>query len=161
MDYYLGEIRPFPYNFAPSGWLFCEGQLLSVADNNALFQILGTTYGGDGVNTFGIPDLRGRVPIGVGNLPFASAGGVEQVGLSIYELPHHNHPLGTAGAASSTSPVGKFPAPAAHGAYGPANGTIASDAVSSAGHGATHENREPFLAIGFAIAIYGIFPTQN
>ncbi len=160
---YIGEIRLLPYTFAPNGWLFCEGQTLSISENSVLFVLIGTTYGGDGVNTFALPDLRGRVPVGFGlSYQLGAIGGTETVSLTSSQLPQHQHGLNVAGAATSYTPVGQIPGVAPHGAYGAAAATtLASDAVAPTGSGAGHENRQPYAAMGFAISLFGVFPSQN
>jgi len=159
---YVGEIRLLPYTFAPNGWLFCEGQILPISENDVLYTLLGTTYGGDGVNTFALPDLRGRVPIGYGaSYPLGNFGGTESVSLSAYQMPQHQHSLNVAGAANSYSPVAHIPGVAAHGAYGAAAATtLAPDAVAPTGSSAAHENRQPYAAMGFAISLFGVYPSQ-
>src|SRR5207249_2322169 len=105
---YVGEIRMFGGNFAPAGWMFCEGQLLPISENQTLFQLIGTTYGGDGQSTFALPDLRGRIPLHQGSgFTLAETGGVETVTLTVSQIPAHPHPLlGSMSTASSTSPSG-------------------------------------------------------
>src|SRR3954462_2154893 len=109
---YVGEIRMFGGNFAPAGWMFCGGQLLPISENETLFQLIGTTYGGDGESTFGLPDLRGRVPIHQGNgFLLAETGGAEEITLTVSQIPAHSHPaLGSTSTASSTDPGGNVPA---------------------------------------------------
>src|SRR5919197_4674181 len=109
---YVGEIRMFAGNFAPAGWAFCDGQLLPIAENETLFQLIGTTYGVDGQNTFALPDLRGRVPIHQGNsFVMAQSGGVEQVSLTVNQIPAHTHPLvAAASVGTQASPSGAIPA---------------------------------------------------
>jgi microcystin-dependent protein len=163
---YLGEIRMFAGTFAPRGWAFCNGQLLSIADYSALFTLIGTTYGGDGQSTFGLPDLRGRFPVHVGNgLTQGVTGGSETVTLSVAQLPSHTHSAmgATAGTTGSpggnfwggTSTLGQFVEGTA------ANESMASGAIGSAGGGQSHENMMPFLAVNFIIALEGIFPSRN
>src|ERR1700753_2619077 len=107
---YVGEIRMFAGNFAPAGWMFCEGQLLPISDNETLFNLIGTTYGGDGQETFALPDLRGRVPVHQGNgFTLAETGGVETVNLTVSQIPNHSHPfLASTNFANVTSPAGAF-----------------------------------------------------
>ena len=169
-DPFIGEIRAFPYNFAPRNWLFCEGQLLPIAQHTALFSLLGTTYGGDGRTTFGVPDLRGRAAIGEGRGPgltqrnLGEEGGSDTVALSVNQLPRHNHTVRcTTDAADRYPPVGAFPAAADRKLYGPAspNGPMHSGALNEAGAGGGHENRQPYLAISWCIALTGVFPSRN
>lgn len=166
---YIGEMNFYGFNFAPLGWALCEGQLLRIADYDALFALIGTTYGGDGQTTFGLPDLRGRFPLhqgtgtdGIG-YTLGQTGGAEAVTLVASQLPAHLHGLPyAAGAGSQASPAGAIPAAAGPGArarYAPAGaGTMA--ALSPAGGGGSHSNVPPFLAVQVAIALEGIFPSQ-
>src|SRR5438105_1263801 len=109
---FVGEIRMFAGNFAPAGWMFCEGQLLAISENDTLFQLIGTTYGGDGQSTFALPDLRGRLPLHQGNgFILAETGGAEDITLTVSQVPAHSHPaLGSTSTASSTDPAGNVPA---------------------------------------------------
>jgi microcystin-dependent protein len=168
---YVGEIRMFAGNFAPASWMFCEGQTLAIIDNETLYQLLGTTYGGDGVQTFNLPDLRGRVPIhqgtgpGVGvTFPLAERAGVEEVTLTVQQIPVHNHPILAAGPGSAISPGGNLPAesynvtPYINDAP---NGNFASTAISPAGGSQPHTNFQPYLCVDFIISLLGIFPSQT
>jgi microcystin-dependent protein len=173
MESYVGEIRLFPYNFAPLGWLDCNGQLLSISENETLYVLLGTTYGGDGINTFAVPDLQGRVPINNGMAPGLSTyvigqkSGSESVTLISSQLPAHTHPMiATTALADSTAPNGTVQLGAlsgdtmytnAPGQALPVNGPM----VASAGNNGPHENRMPTLALRFCISQYGIFPSQS
>lgn len=172
-DPFIGEIRMFAGNFAPANWAFCDGSLLPIGQYDALFALIGTTYGGDGLTTFALPDLRGRVPVhmgqGAGLSPrvIGEAGGVEQVSLVTSQVPAHAHVLAASSAgATAGTPVGTVTAAAtvattkmyADAAASPTN--MAAAAVSSVGDGFPHENRMPYLAISFIIALYGIFPAQ-
>ena len=167
---FLGEIRLFPYNFAPRGWAFCQGQLLSIAQNTALFSLLGTTYGGNGQTTFALPDLRGRVPLSSGQGPGLSfytlgeQGGVENVTLIQQQMPAHNHPLQVNNSGSATGrPSGGYPGQTSTNTYAPSpdGTTFAAQAVSNSGGGQPHENRQPYLALNYCIALEGIFPSRN
>jgi microcystin-dependent protein len=169
---FIGSIVLFCGNFAPRGWATCDGQLLSIAQNQALFAILGTTFGGDGRTTFGLPDLRGRVPLhpgsGPGLSPYAlgQSGGVESVTLQLTQIPAHNHafsPPCSDGAPSTPSPVGAVAANQDQTPFYAASGTaaMAPGASSLSGGGQAHENRQPSLAINFIIALEGIFPSRN
>jgi microcystin-dependent protein len=167
---YLGEIRIFPYNFAPSGWALCAGQILSIAQNNALFALLGTLYGGNGTSTFALPDLRGRVPIGQGQGPGLSSytvgqvGGVESVVLNTNQMPAHSHPV-TASDAKGSSKLAKGNVLALgkkdEFATAP-DGTVMNAAmITSTGGGQAHSNVQPYLALTPCIALQGIFPSRN
>lgn len=167
---FIGEIRPFPYNFAPRGWAFCSGQILAIAQNTALFSLLGTTYGGNGQTTFALPDLRGRVPIhqgqgpGLANYTIGELGGAETISLLVNELPAHTHTLvASAGAANATSPTNNLLAAVRLSAYnnGPATSVLSSTALANTGSGTPHENRQPYLVISYCIALEGIFPSRN
>ncbi|WP_156254147.1 phage tail protein [Pseudactinotalea terrae] len=169
MEVYLGTIQLFGFSFAPRGWAICNGQLLSIAQNSALFSLLGTYYGGDGQTTFGLPDLRGRAPLGQGQGPGLSpysigqVGGQEQVTLLSSQMPPHGHGVAAATAATSKSPSGNLPAVATGGA---AYGTSASQSMSPAmvqpnGGGQPHENRPPYLVANWCIALQGIFPSRD
>jgi microcystin-dependent protein len=168
VDPYLGEIRIFAGSREPQGWALCDGRLLSIQENTTLFALLGTSYGGDGVTTFALPDLRGRVPIHQGVLAGGSsytlgaAGGVETVTLSIEQLPSHNHAL-LVGAAPGTAsdPAGALPAASSDATpYSATIDTTMNQAViGDAGEGQPHENMLPFLAVNFIIALAGALPS--
>jgi len=179
MDAFLGEIRLMGCNFAPKGWLFCYGQVLPINANQALFSLLGTTYGGNGVNTFQLPDLRSRVIIGVGQAPGlqnyvqGQIAGTESVTLNSTQLPQHVHPFtGTIkvadGAASSTDPtLTQYPAAGTAKQFGTgtSNASMATGTVggttSVAGNNQPHENRQPAMAMNYCIATTGYFPSRN
>jgi microcystin-dependent protein len=163
-DPYIGEIRMFAGNFAPVGWLFCQGQTLPISQYDVLFNLVGTTYGGDGQETFALPDLQSRVPVHQGaGYPLAQTGGAETVTLTTAQLPVHSHaPVATA-AATGTSPSQNQWASYANNEYSsqpPADG-LAPNALSAAGGGQTHDNLPPYLVINFIIATEGIYPAQN
>ncbi len=168
---FIGEIRLFPYDFAPRGWAFCHGQLLSISQNTTLFALLGTTYGGDGRVTFALPDLRGRVAVSSGEGPGLSAyelggvGGVESVTLTEAELPAHTHQVSVNGASGGSSKPGNRYLGRASGATAyaaTANGTTLNpDAVVPAGGSQPHENRPPHLTLNYCIALAGIFPSRD
>lgn len=170
---FVGEIRMFGGNFAPAGWAFCDGQLLLISDNDALFSLLGTIYGGNGTTTFALPDLRGRLPIHQGTGPglsqrlIGSKGGSEEVTVTAAQLPVHTHPLqATESAAISQDPVGRAFAPTAGlvDLYQEANDdpqNMAPEAISSTGGSRSHENIQPFLCINFIIALFGVYPSQT
>ena len=174
-DPFLGEITLFAGNFAPRGWAFCDGQLLQVNQYSALFSILGTTYGGDGRTTFGLPDLRGRVPVHAGTGPGLSPrrlgeqGGTERHTLSVAELPSHAHVLkGTSDIADTTSPEeamlsakvrtksfnGAVPAPTP-------DLNMHSQSIVASGGSQAHYNMQPFLGVNYIIALTGTFPSRN
>lgn len=169
---YIGEIRMFGGNFAPLGWAFCNGQLLSISAYDALFALLGTTYGGDGVTTFGLPDLRGRMPISQGAGPGLSpralgeVGGAEQVTLTVAELAAHTHvALSSAQPGMSGSPKGFTWAASStltpYSSDASQTQPMAAGAVGSQGGSQPHDNMMPYLVINFIIALEGIFPQQQ
>jgi microcystin-dependent protein len=161
---YLGEIRLISFNFPPKGWTFCNGQLLPINQNQALFAILGTTYGGDGRTTFGLPNLQGRVPMHVGDgIVLGEFGGETAHTLNISELPAHNHiPVGSSAAASSPSLAGNLWAPNGANPYAPSpSGTMNPACILPIGGNQPHENMSPYLVLNFIIALQGIFPSQN
>jgi len=171
-DPFLGEIRTFAGNFAPQGWALCQGQILPIAQNTALFSLLGTTYGGDGQTTFALPNLAGRIPIHQGNgpglspRPLGSAGGTETVTLSIGQMPGHNHAaLGADSGADRLSPAASFwstdPGGNTGGYSNVAGSQMASTALGTAGNGQAHANLQPFLVLNYIIALEGIFPPRN
>ncbi len=168
-DPYIGEIRLFAGNFAPAGWASCQGQLIAIADNETLFALIGTTYGGDGENTYALPDLRGRVPIHVGTGPgltqrlIGEQGGAETVTLTAAQLPPHTHTVAaTAAPALATAGPGGVLATASVSIYGTTPPTIpmAAAAIAPAGGGQPHENMAPFMAMNYIIALFGIFPPR-
>ena len=169
---YIGEIRMFGGNFAPVGWQFCDGSLLPISENDALFQLIGTTYGGDGQSTFGVPDLRGRVPIHQGagpgitqNYVIGELAGVETVTLNTNTIPIHNHAMvASTAAASNPSPNGNVLATSA--TISPfvldiAGPQLVSNAVSFTGGSQPHDNMMPFLCVNFILSLYGVFPPQS
>jgi microcystin-dependent protein len=167
---FLGEIRIFGFNFAPTGWALCNGQTMSIAQNTALFALLGTTYGGDGIETFALPNLQSRVAIhmgqGTGLSPYdiGEEGGSESVVLNALEMPEHTHAVGANGAAgTSDRPAGNVPARTKASAYGsaPDGTTMNASMIGNAGGNQPHENRQPFLVVNFCIALQGIFPSRN
>jgi microcystin-dependent protein len=171
-DPFLGEVRMFAGNFAPVGWQFCNGQLVSIAENDALFFLLGTTYGGDGVTTFGLPDLRGRTPIHQGSSGgltprvLGQMTGTEAVALTAAQLPSHFHPVRAVSAVGTQAGPGLASwagASTGERQYSPGapNATMAATCTSTAGGGLPHENMAPFQAVSFIIALNGIFPQQN
>jgi microcystin-dependent protein len=170
-DPFLGEIRMFGGNFAPQGWAFCNGAVLNISQNDALFTLFGSTYGGDGINTFGLPDLQGRAPLHVGQRPggqpyaLGQKGGSEAVAPTLAQLAIHTHPVGAISAvATKTDPTGGHYAQStqvklytkalAVQYFNPAT-------VDTAGGGAPHENMQPFQVVNFIVALAGIFPPQS
>ena len=163
---YVGEIRLFAGNFAPAGWMFCDGQLLPIAENETLFQLIGTTYGGDGQSTFALPDLRGRVPIHFGNgFTLAGTGGAETVTLTVPQIPAHSHPfLASADPANSPNPAAHVLAePASTTPYfaGPPAVPLAPQAITPTGGSQPHTNLQPYLCIHYIISLFGIFPSPT
>lgn len=170
-DPYLGEIRLFGSNFNPAGWAFCDGSLLPIDQFDALFNLIGTTYGGDGVTTFALPDLRGRVPIHYGQGPGLSnnyvigeLGGVESVTLTTQQIPIHNHPVGAANGATGTTPASAVPAAVTAGARyysGTPSSTVLMTQSGITGGSQPHDNMAPFLCVSFIICLFGTFPSQT
>jgi microcystin-dependent protein len=179
---YVGEIRLFAGNFAPAGWLFCDGSLLPIAENEVLFVLIGTTYGGDGQETFALPDLRGRVPVGIGNGPGLSSinigqsAGSESVTLSNTNVPAHSHnaqitvvngnatqstPTATSNLATAGSMSGRSFVPATTYVEAAPDVTIASGSTSSVGASEPVSIMKPYIGINYIISLYGIFPSQN
>ncbi len=172
---FLGQIMIFGGNFAPRGWAFCNGQLLPIAQNTALFSLLGTTYGGNGQSTFALPDLRGRAPIhfgqgpGLSNYVLGQLGGAESVTLSVAQMPAHTHVL------SVSTSNGNDPSPAAKvlakaydsntlnniNTYSNGAPDAALNGLAATGNGGSHENRPPYLAVNYIIALQGIYPSRN
>ncbi len=181
-DPYLGQIQMFGFNFAVRGWSLCNGQLIAISQNTALFSLLGTIYGGDGRSSFALPELRGRVPMhygsgpGLGNYPIGVRGGVETVTLSPLEMPSHNHSTSaqhkvTSSTASTTDPSSAYHASTTgstniyNTSVGRGATSMAADAITiteqSQGGDQPHENRPPFLAVNFQIAMTGVFPSRS
>jgi microcystin-dependent protein len=162
---YVGEIRMFAGNFAPAGWMFCEGQLIPISEYETLFNLIGTTYGGDGQSTFGLPDLRGRVPIHQGGgFVFAQNGGVETVTLTVQQLPGHSHvPLAYGSNGSQGAPGGNVWAQSGLNQFSNAIPSLnmAPAAVASTGGSQPHDNFIPYLCVDFIISLFGIFPSQT
>ena len=163
---YVGEIRMFAGNFAPAGWMFCEGQLLPISENETLFQLIGTTYGGDGQSTFALPDLRGRIPIHQGDgFVLAETGGAEQVTLTTQQMPAHSHPLQALTNNASTPSAGgnllaQTPSYTPYIAT-PPDSALSPNATGLVGGSQPHENFQPYLCINFIISLFGIFPSQT
>jgi microcystin-dependent protein len=163
---YVGEIRMFAGNFAPAGWMFCEGQLLPISENETLFQLIGTTYGGDGESTFALPDLRGRLPMHWGNSTvLAQTGGAEEITLTVAQIPAHSHPLlCNNGAASDPNPQNDVMAEQlAVSAYQSqaAASPMAPQSISGTGGSQPHTNFQPYLCVDFIISLFGIFPSPT
>jgi microcystin-dependent protein len=168
---YVGEIRMFAGNFPPAGWMFCEGQLLPISENETLFILIGTTYGGDGQSTFALPDLRGRLPVHMGTGSSGSQyvvgenGGVETVTLTTQQIPAHSHAfLGSTGLASDANPGGNVVAQASQ--FFPylnvsPSAAMAPQSIGSTGGSQPHENHQPYLCVDFIISLFGVFPSPT
>jgi len=168
---FVGEIRMFAGNFAPRGWAFCDGQLLAISQNDALFSLFGTIYGGDGRVAFGLPDLRGRIPIHPGTGPGLSTrqlgqrGGLENTTLTLNQIPSHNHTMSaTTGGSPAASPVGNLPGQSSSMMYvssqdRPAN--FANNLIGSSAGSQPHTNLMPTLCVNFIVALSGIYPSRN
>jgi len=163
---YVGEIRMFAGNFAPAGWMFCEGQLLPISENETLFQLIGTTYGGDGQSTFALPDLRGRIPLHQGNgFVLAETGGAEEITLTVQQIPAHTHPflasadvgdqINLAGSLTSNS-NGVIPY-----IEDPPSTNMNPADISAVGGSQPHNNFQPYLCVDFIISLFGIFPSPT
>lgn len=163
---YVGEIRMFGGNFAPVGWMFCEGQLLPISENETLFQLIGTTYGGDGQSTFALPDLRGRLPLHQGNgFILAETGGAEEVTLTVNQIPAHSHAfLATTSNGTVNTPLSNLTA------HSPqikvyiedtSNVNMNAAIINPVGGSQPHTNFQPYLCINFIISLFGIFPSQT
>ena len=169
---FIGEIRMFGGNFAPAGWMFCDGQTLPIAENEVLFQLIGTTYGGDGEETFNLPNLQSRVPIHMGTGPdgityqLGENAGSEQVTLNIQQIPNHTHPLTAATAnGTATNPGGNFLATSTSSVqpYVEDQASLAmnANAITPVGGSQPHDNSQPFLCVSFIISLFGLFPNQT
>ncbi len=163
---YVGEIRMFAGNFAPAGWMFCEGQLLPISENDTLFNLIGTTYGGDGQSTFALPDLRGRLPLHFGNgFTLAETGGVEEVTLTVPQIPAHSHPLlATATAAANSSPQNNvYASTVGYDLYisSGGDGNMNPGVIGGVGGSQPHTNFMPYLCVDFIISLFGIFPSPT
>ena len=168
---FIGEIRMFAGNFPPNGWAFCDGQLMPISENDALFVLIGTTYGGDGQETFALPNLQSRVPMHMGNGPdgvtyqISEAAGVESVTLSTQQIPVHNHTLiGSQSAANTGDPTNKVFGQSPQIAYlieADPELSLNTAAVTPVGGSQPHENCQPFLCINYIISLFGLFPQQT
>ena len=163
---YVGEIRIFAGNFAPAGWMFCDGQLLPISENETLFQLIGTTYGGDGQSTFALPDLRGRLPVHQGSgFVLAETGGAEEITLTVNQIPAHTHPLlASTTNGDQTTPGGNLLASSFN--VTPyindvTNGNMNAGAVTSVGGSQPHTNFQPYLCLNFIVSLFGIFPSPT
>ncbi len=167
---YIGEIRMFAGNFAPVGWAFCEGQLIPIAENDALFNLIGTTYGGDGQQYFALPNFSSRIPIHSGTssegitYTLGEMGGTETETLTVNQIPAHTHPLtATSGPADDYTPSGKYLASPTADVYipGAPNTNMNAAAITAGGGSQPHTNLQPYLCVNFIISLFGVFPTQN
>ncbi len=163
---YVGEIRMFAGNFAPAGWQMCEGQLLPISENDTLFALIGTTYGGDGQTTFALPDLRGRLPVHQGSgVVLAETGGAEQVTIAVGQLPAHSHAIsGSTSIATQTQPGNNVPAQTSTFDFyqtSPPTTAMATQSVSAVGGSLPHNNLQPFLCVNYIISLFGIFPSPT
>ena len=167
---YVGEIRIVPFNFAPTGWAFCDGQIMAISQNTALFSLLGTTYGGNGQTTFALPNLQGSAPVGIGagtGLPLVSlgeSGGAATVGLTADQIPAHTHSVN----ASTSTPSQPSPTnglwtkgTATSFSTGTPNSVMNSAAIAQSGSGSAHNNLQPYLVLTFIIALQGVFPPRS
>jgi microcystin-dependent protein len=167
---YVGEIRMFAGNFAPAGWMFCEGQLMPISENETLFNLIGTTYGGDGQETFALPDLRSRVPLHQGTSPqfgtpylLGESGGVEEVTLTVNQMPAHSHQmLASLDIPTQSAPANNLTGQAAIKMYrgGTPGVTMSALSVTQVGGSQPHTNFQPYLCVNFIISLFGIFPNQ-
>ena len=167
---YVGEVRMFAGNFPPVGWLFCDGQILPISENETLFQLIGTTYGGDGQETFAMPNLQSRIPVHQGTASsgttyqIAESAGAESVTLTTNQIPSHTHPFVVSGDSGSQSNPGGAEVAAGVSVYRaaqPPNVPMNAQAITSTGGSQPHDNMQPFLCINFIISLFGIFPSQN
>ena len=163
---YVGEIRMFAGNFAPAGWLFCEGQLLPISENESLFQLIGTTYGGDGQSTFALPDLRGRIPLHQGNgFILAETGGAEEITLTVNQIPVHNHAvIVSTTAGTQNAPGNNVPAASPSVTLYIEDATdnnMASNVIIPVGGSQPHTNFQPYLCVDFIISLFGLFPSPT
>jgi microcystin-dependent protein len=163
---YVGEIRMFAGNFAPAGWMFCDGQLLPISENETLFNLIGTTYGGDGQSTFALPDLRGRLPIHQGSgFILAETGGAETVTLTVQQIPAHSHPFlasnDTANTLNAQNNVLSTTLTATPYIQIPPTSALAPQAAAATGGSQPHNNFQPYLCVNFIISLFGIFPSQT
>ncbi|MBC7604893.1 MAG: phage tail protein [Ramlibacter sp.] len=168
---YVGEIRLFAGNFAPAGWMFCSGQILPISENDTLFNLIGTTYGGDGQSTFALPDMQSRIPIHQGNgYVLAETAGVESVTLTVQQMPAHNHtPIASTNGGNVLSPANAvLAAPTSsqaglmsYSAPGTANVPMVGSEITSVGGNQPHDNMQPYLCISYIISLFGVFPSPT
>ena len=166
---FVGEIRMFAGNFPPVGWMFCDGQLMAIAENETLFQLIGTTYGGDGESTFALPNLQSRIPLHMGTgssgttYQIGETGGVESVTLTTNQIPIHTHPYIVAGEAGIQNNAGGAVVGTGITVYRPqpAVAPMNANCISPAGGSQPHENMQPFLCINFIISLFGLYPSPN
>ena len=162
-DPFAGEIRLFSFGFAPRNWALCNGQFLPINQNQALFSVLGTQYGGDGVTTFALPNLQGRVPVHQGQgFVVGNPGGEASHTLTINEMPAHNHPAYGQSTATASAPAGAVWATNADPMYAPVpNAVMSPNAIANYGGSQPHENRPPYLVLNYIIALQGVFPSRG
>lgn len=165
---YIGEIRMFSGNFAPAGWAFCDGALMAISENDTLFNLIGTTYGGDGQETFALPNLQSRIPMHMGSnggqsYVLAEAFGEESVTLTVSQIPAHSHIPQASQAGNRAQPTGNVWAGSALNQFSTAAPTTTLDpaAISSTGGTQPHDNMSPFLVVNFIISLFGIYPSQT
>lgn len=163
---YVGEIRMFAGNFAPAGWMLCEGQLLPISENETLFQLIGTTYGGDGQSTFALPDLRGRLPLHQGGgFILAETGGAEEITLTVNQIPAHSHPfLASTSSGVANQASGKVNAQSPSVSLfveASTDNNLAANAIGPIGGSQPHTNFQPYLCVNFIISLFGIFPSPT
>ena len=172
---YIGEIRMFAGSFVPAGWAACDGQSIPIAENDALYTLIGTTYGGDGESTFALPDLRGRIPVHFGNgpgnvsYPISQMAGTESVTLTMQQIPVHNHAVLTSNAAATASPSNAFfasstsnqPGTNVYNADEDAGTNLNPATLGPSGGSQPHDNMQPYLVYTFIISLFGIFPSQT
>jgi microcystin-dependent protein len=163
---YIGEIRMFAGNFAPSGWMFCEGQILPISENDTLFNLIGTAFGGDGEETFALPDLRGRIPMHAGSgYVYAQSGGVEEVTLTTAQIPNHSHALlASTNQGAASNPQGALLADGLGATLyieEAPNTPLAATALNPVGGSQPHTNFQPYLCVNFIISLFGLYPVQN
>jgi microcystin-dependent protein len=168
---YIGEIRMVGFSFAPVGWAFCDGQLIPISENDALFTLIGTTYGGDGQETFALPNLQSRIPVhpgGSNNIQLAEMAGTESVTLTTQQIPVHTHPMvATSTIGTEANPSNNVLAaltvgdPYIANPDPPAEDPLNAGVIAPAGGSQPHENTQPFLVINFVLSLFGIFPQQN
>lgn len=169
IDAYIGQIKSFGYNFAPTDWMLCDGRTLQIAQYTALFSLLSTTFGGDGINTFNLPDLRGRIAIGPGqgpglpNYPQGQRGGSEQVTLTVAHLPTHNHAIKASSDSSVSTPANNFIGPVDDRFKGfdlTPETSLNAAALSKVGGGQPHNNMPPYLVTNWCICVQGVYPSR-